>query len=124
MRTRNTLLLSAAILAAACGVMSPEEQILAKFFRASRLIDNTVLADLATVSFDPRTDGSVQQFQIIDFGPESTEGSLVSKQVTLTADVHTPDGRTVPATLTATFQRRDGRWIITALQQKSAVAAK
>jgi hypothetical protein len=48
----------------------PEEKILQDFFRASRLRDNTTLGNFATVSFDPRTDGVVQSFDVVAVGEE------------------------------------------------------
>src|SRR5918996_5579210 len=75
-RTLIALLLQApvlagfALLAAACGSTSPEQQVIANFFRASRLRDNTTLASLAAVSFDPRTDGTVQEFEVVSSGDE------------------------------------------------------
>lgn len=59
-----------ALLAAACGSTPPEEQVIANFFRASRLRDNATLANIAAVSFDPRTDGTVQDFEITSIGEE------------------------------------------------------
>ena len=58
------------LLAAACSSASPEQQILINFFRAARLRDNTTLANISAVSFDPRTDGTVQQFEIANIGAE------------------------------------------------------
>ena len=121
---------------------------LINFFRAARLRDNTTLANIASVAFDPRTDGTVQNFTIAKIGGErrtkltseraTAVGSLtppgqpdvdlskmdvdvISEDVTVKADVHTPDGRTLPKTLVFTLQRavgtedgqaRSGRWII------------
>jgi hypothetical protein len=59
-----------AFLAAACGSSSPEQQVLTNFFRASRFRDNTTLANLSAVSFDPRTEGSVEDFEIANVGEE------------------------------------------------------
>src|SRR5438128_2617657 len=60
-----------ALFAAACGGSTgAEQQILTNFFRASRVRDNVTLANLAAVSFDPRTDGSVQDFDIASIGAE------------------------------------------------------
>lgn len=59
------------------------------------------------------------------FNAEQFQGELVSKDVTIDAQVKTPDGQTVPKTLVITMQRvagtlngqaRDGRWIITRIQ--------
>jgi hypothetical protein len=61
---------SFALLAAACGSTAPEQQVLTNFFRASRVRDNGTLANIAAVSFDPRTDGTVQDFEITNMGEE------------------------------------------------------
>jgi hypothetical protein len=61
---------SFALLAAACGSTAPEQQVLTNFFRASRVRDNGTLANIAAVSFDPRTEGSVQDFEITSTGEE------------------------------------------------------
>ena len=47
-----------------------EQKILDDFFRAARLRDNTTLGNFATVSFDPRTDGSVQKFSVVSVSEE------------------------------------------------------
>ena len=107
----------ATLLAAACGVRSPEQQVLEEFFRDARLIDSTMLARTATTTFDPRTRGSIQQFEITAMGAERVAGSTVMRDVTLEAPVHTPDGPTVQRTLVATLQRTgDGRWLVTAIR--------
>ena len=54
-----------ALMVVACGSRSPEQQIITNFFRASRVRDNTTLANLAAVSFDPRTQGTVQDFEVV-----------------------------------------------------------
>jgi hypothetical protein len=75
-RTLTALLLQAhilagfALLAAACGSTSPEQQVISNFFRASRVRDNQTLANLAAVSFDPRTQGTVQDFEVVSSGEE------------------------------------------------------
>jgi hypothetical protein len=59
------------------------------------------------------------------FHPEQFQGDLVSKDVTVNAQVRSPDGQTSPKTLVLTLQRvsgtmkgqpREGRWIITRIQ--------
>jgi hypothetical protein len=59
------------------------------------------------------------------FDPEQFEGELVSKDVTVNAQVRSPEGETTPKTLVITMQRvsgtmrgeqREGRWIITRIQ--------
>jgi len=47
-----------------------EQKILEDFFRASRMRDNTTLGNFATVSFDPRTDGIVQKFDVVSVSQE------------------------------------------------------
>ena len=75
-RTFSALLLQApvvagfALLAAACGSTPPEQQVINNFFRASRVRDNATLANLAAVSFDPRTQGTVQNFEVVNAGEE------------------------------------------------------
>src|SRR6476646_12264678 len=49
---------------AACGASHPEQQPLQQFFRASGLRDDQTLANFASVSFDPKTDGTVTAFTI------------------------------------------------------------
>ena len=68
-RVRSFVLLASAIggfalMAAACGSSGPEKQILTNFFRAARVRDNTTLANISAVSFDARTIGTVQDFEI------------------------------------------------------------
>ena len=70
-----------ALLAAACGSNAPEQQVLTNFFRASRVRDNATLANLTAVSFDPRTDGTVQDFDIVSVGEEQRR-TLQIKQLT------------------------------------------
>lgn len=57
-------------LVSACGSSSPEQQVLNNFFRASRVRDNATLANIAAVSFDPRTEGTVQNFDVVNVGEE------------------------------------------------------
>ncbi len=59
-----------ALLAAACGSASPEQQLLTNFFRAARVRDNTTLANIAAVTFNPRTEGTVEDFEVVTVGPE------------------------------------------------------
>ena len=58
----------ALLLFAACGSTPVEQQLLTQFFRAARVRDNTTLAGMAAVNFDPRTDGSVTDFMIDSIG--------------------------------------------------------
>jgi hypothetical protein len=219
----------------ACSSAPPEQQLLINFFRAARVRDNTTLGNISAVNFNPRTDGTVEDFEIAAVGPEQRRSvqiralideeakakeeeaaftkkqaefqtanreaigrvaraesarqpvrgpdaavqasitkwraeqaqyskrlsdvrtrltrernqavgsltppgqpdvdvsnmdvELVTKEVTVNAQVRTPEGQTVPRTLVFTFQRavgtaggqtREGRWIITGMQQPGA----
>jgi len=58
----------ALLLLVACGSTPVEQQILTQFFRAARVRDNTTLAGMSAVNFDPRTDGTVEDFKIDSIG--------------------------------------------------------
>jgi hypothetical protein len=58
-----------AVLATACS-RPPEQQHLTQFFRAARARDNATLAMMSAVSFDPRTQGTVEDFEITSVTPE------------------------------------------------------
>jgi hypothetical protein len=57
----------------------------------------------------------VQEFEIVDAGPDESP-----KQVTIRAQVRTPDGQVVASTFVVTMERGAGprpeRWRITALK--------
>jgi hypothetical protein len=57
------VLLVAAI-AGACSGSGEEKTLLQKYFIASKMNDNLTLANIATVSFDPKTDGQMVSFSI------------------------------------------------------------
>lgn len=59
-----------ALLASSCGSSSPEQQTLRNFFRAARVRDNATMAAISAVSFNPRTDGIVQSFEVTALGEE------------------------------------------------------
>jgi hypothetical protein len=67
---RHPLVVVATLLAISCGGSSQEQQLLSNFFRASRVRDNATLSNISTVQFNPRTDGTVQDFDITNVGPE------------------------------------------------------
>jgi hypothetical protein len=52
---------------------SNEEGLVRNFFTSSRARDNVTLGNIATVSFDPRTDGSVENFSFVSETQETTE---------------------------------------------------
>jgi hypothetical protein len=64
------VLLASMLTAAGCGSVSPEQKIVQDFFRASRLRDGAALGTFATTSFEPRTQGQVQSFDVVEIGPE------------------------------------------------------
>jgi hypothetical protein len=68
--TLVTLFSGLALLMVACAGRAPEEQVLTNFFRASRVRDNATLANISAVSFDARTDGTVQDFEVVNIGEE------------------------------------------------------
>lgn len=131
---RAALLLLA--LAVAC-TPAPEEQVLTRFFEASRSLDGTLLHRLSTVVFNPRTDGSVQKFDVTDIGPERRSPltppqeeearrslaartgenldltgvpvELTTRQVTVAAEIRSPGGVTVPTRLVVTLARATAR---------------
>ena len=64
------VIVGSALLAIACSSPPIEQQVLTTFFRASRVRDNTTLGSISAVAFDPRTDGSVQDFKIASIGAQ------------------------------------------------------
>jgi hypothetical protein len=66
------LLLPVAMLEVACS-RPPEQQMLTQFFRAARGRDNTTAALMSSVTLDPRTQGSVDSFDIVSVSPERRE---------------------------------------------------
>jgi hypothetical protein len=68
-----------------------EEKVLDDFFRASRMRDNTTLGNFATVSFDPRTDGVVQNFKVLSVGDERTRPLPLKKYAQDLADAKAKD---------------------------------
>lgn len=111
MRGRRAASTLALVALAACGWTPPDEQVLTKFFEQSRIYDTTRLASLATVVFDPRTDGVVERFAVVSRGadePVSPQGRR--RQVTLSAVVRSPGGQVQRTDLMMTLEERDGAW--------------
>ena len=48
----------------------PEQQFLTQYFRAARSRDNTTVGRMSAVEIDPRTQGSVEDFEITNVGAE------------------------------------------------------
>lgn len=63
------LMLPVVMLEVACS-RPPEQQMLNQFFRAARSRDNATAALMSAVTIDPRTQGSVDDFEITSVGPE------------------------------------------------------
>jgi hypothetical protein len=63
-------LVMSALLVDACSSPPIEQQLLTTFFRAARVRDNTAMASISAVGFDPRTEGSVQDFTIDSIGAQ------------------------------------------------------
>ena len=121
MRALQVALLLAALGGTSCARHPQERQALLDFFEAALLRDLTVLSNMGTATFEPRTDGVVQQFDIerVDRQEPRTDGGRTteSKTVTVVAQVRTPGGELVPERLVVTFERPQGeRWTITQLR--------
>jgi hypothetical protein len=70
-RAGLAVLASAALLSVvACTNVAPEEKIVKDFFRASKIRDNAALGASATASFEPRTEGTVQNLKFVGISPE------------------------------------------------------
>jgi hypothetical protein len=102
-----------------------ERTLLTQFFAASRLRDLTALHNVATVVFEPETDGIVTSFDLRGIATvQGPDGRPVSKDVTISAPVRLADGRTEVKALVVTMQReRSGNdqhqsdvWMITAIR--------
>jgi hypothetical protein len=96
-----------------------ERALLTQFFAASRLLDRTALQNMATVVFDPRTDGTVLRFDIDRITPEDRH----QKTATVSARLRLPGGDIVQKQLVVTMRRTDpavdkgatSRWMIIAV---------
>jgi hypothetical protein len=111
----------------------PEEPLLTEFFAKSEARDTGGLQRIATILFDPRTDGTVSSFSIQSVTPlmhrPLTGGAdLLTKDVTISARVQLPSGDKVRKTLVVKLQQavpRGGQevadqWIVTAVQGAAA----
>lgn len=67
---RAVLLLAPVILLEAACSRPPEQQMLNQYFRAARSRDNTTTALMSSVSLDPRSEGSVNDFEIVSVSEE------------------------------------------------------
>ena len=129
---RGAMAAVATLCLTACAA-SPEEQVLTRFFEASRTLDHTILSRLATVTFSPRVDGSVQTFSIVERHSEEkgplvdsrreqairslsastgetvdltgASVEMITRQVTVDAALRTPDGVVAPTALLVTLEK-------------------
>lgn len=113
-RLRSSL--AATWLLAGCGVLSLEEQLLFRFFEASRLYDRVALERVAAsgVALNPVTDGVVHDFSV---GSVSELGGR--RIVRLTAEVRSPSGVELQA-MEVEIARSGERWLITSLRRLPA----
>ncbi len=68
-----SMVLAVASLSACSSANASEENLVRQFFRASGLRDSQTLSNFATVSFDPKTEGTVSDFEITAVSPERSE---------------------------------------------------
>jgi hypothetical protein len=69
-KTAATLLLVPATMMVISCSRPPEQQFLTQFFRAARGRDNTTVGRMSAVEIDPRSQGSVDDFEIVSIGEE------------------------------------------------------
>jgi hypothetical protein len=67
------MVLAVAALSACSSPHASEENLVRQFFRASGLRDSQTLSNFATVSFEPKTEGTVTDFEVTSVSPERTE---------------------------------------------------
>ncbi len=123
MRRLRAILAALAMLAGCSG--AAEHALLGEFFSASRLRDNTALARLATVRFEPTTQGIITTFDIVGVTGERRQpgSTTVSKDVAVSAPVKLPNGEVVTKVLVVTMQRDSkSGWIVSAIRDVAAVS--
>jgi len=123
MRIASRLLVGLTSVALIACSTATEQSLLRQFFAASRLRDTTALKNIATVVFEPTTQGIVTSFEIIDVVPHRSGGGLMSKDVSISAPVKLPSGQTALKRLVVTMQRSEGDWIVTAVKDAPSVPA-
>jgi hypothetical protein len=91
-RWSTGLVLVAAVVAFAAGCSgSSEQKLLGDFFRASRLRDDLTLGNFATATFDPRTDGVVESFNVTSVSAEKVTPLPLRQYVKDIEDAKTAD---------------------------------
>ena len=117
LQVRATVAIVVALLAlAACGGATQERQLLRRFFEASRLYDRTALAALGAATFNPASDGIVRDFEIISVGTAQQADGRLSKEVTVSAQVHAPGGADSTRLLVVTLEKSGDGWTIAAIK--------
>jgi hypothetical protein len=96
-----------------CGAAG-ERVLLEQFFAASRLRDLTALRRVATVVFEPASDGIITNFEITNVVDRGT-----AKEVTMSAPVRMFDGRTVTKNFAVTVEGG----MVTAISEPPAPAS-
>jgi len=129
LRDGRVWVLAALVFALTACAPKPEEPLLAEFFAKAQARDTRGLQRIATVVFDPRTNGVVTSFSVENvtpLPPRSLGGDaqMLSKDVTIAARVQLPSGDKVRKTLVVRLQQavlRGGQetadqWQITAVR--------
>ena len=99
---------AAALGGIACGVLSPEEQLLTEFFEASRVFDVSVMSRLSATPLNPRTAGIVDSFEIVRVERSNDQ----TERVSVAARVRSFGGQVSSRQFVVTLTRREGRWFI------------
>ena len=107
-------LLVSVIACTACSTAA-EQSTLSQFFAASRLRDTTALKNIATIVFEPGTEGIIASFEITSVVRSRNDRGLESEAVSISAPVRLPSGQRTQKDLVVTMQRDDGRWIVTGI---------
>ena len=115
MRIASPLLVSLTTLVLISCSTAAEQSILSQFFAASRLRDTTALQNIATVVFEPATQGIITSFEITSVAPHGDAGESMAKDVSISAPVKLPGGQTAQKALVIRMQRRAGDWFVTAV---------
>lgn len=68
-----SMVLAVAALSACSSPNASEENLVRQFFRASGLRDNQTLSNFSTVNFDPKTEGTVTDFEVTAVSAERSE---------------------------------------------------
>jgi hypothetical protein len=107
-----------------------EQTLVSQFFAASRLRDLTALSKVATVVFEPASDGIVTSFEITAIqATQGPDGHPMVKDVSIVAPVKSPSGETAVKAFVIRMSRgvpgsdqyRLGTWLITAINAGPAV---